>query len=134
MKIGIIVAGNIGANAAKLFINAGHEIAIANSRGAETLRELVESLGKNARAASIKEAAQFGEIVFVAIPLGKYATLPADSFRGKLSVVVRATSKALTRFISRISPHRATRVCRSKNAAQSSSPEMIRRRRKSCPN
>jgi 8-hydroxy-5-deazaflavin:NADPH oxidoreductase len=32
MKIGIIGAGNIGATAAKLFINAGHEVAISNSR------------------------------------------------------------------------------------------------------
>jgi NAD(P)-dependent dehydrogenase (short-subunit alcohol dehydrogenase family) len=41
MKIGIIGAGNIGANAARLFVKAGHEIAIANSRGAETLKDLV---------------------------------------------------------------------------------------------
>ena len=86
MKIGIIGAGNIGANAAKLFTQAGHEIAVANSRGAETLKDLVAELGQNARAASIEEAARFGEIVFVSIPFGKYETLPADAFDGKIVI------------------------------------------------
>ncbi|MDQ3714315.1 MAG: NAD(P)-binding domain-containing protein [Acidobacteriota bacterium] len=86
MKIGIIGAGNIGANAAKLFIRAGHEIAIANSRGAETLADLVGELGENAQAVSIEEAAKFGEIVFVSIPFGKYKMLPANAFDGVIVV------------------------------------------------
>jgi len=86
MKIGIIGAGNIGANAAKLFIKAGHQIAVANSRGAETLKDLVAELGENAQAVSIEEAAQFGEIVFISIPFGKYKTLPADAFDGKIVI------------------------------------------------
>jgi predicted dinucleotide-binding enzyme len=86
MKIGIIGAGNIGATAARLFIKAGHEIAIANSRGAETLADLVADLGENAQAASIEEAARFGEIVLIAIPFGKYETLPVNAFRGKVVV------------------------------------------------
>lgn len=86
MKIGIIGAGHIGANVAKLFVNAGHEIAVANSRGAETLRELVAELGENARAVSTEEAAKFGEIVFVSIPFGKYKELPAAAFDGKIVV------------------------------------------------
>lgn len=86
MKIGIIGAGNIGATAAKLFINAGHEIAVANSRGAETLQDLVNDLGANAQAVSIEEAAEFGEIVLIAIPFGKYETLPREAFRGKIVI------------------------------------------------
>ena len=86
MKIGIIGAGKIGANVAKLFVKAGHEIAIANSRGAETLKDSVAELGEKARAVSIKEASKFGEIVFVSIPFGKYKTLPADSFDGKVVI------------------------------------------------
>ncbi len=86
MKIGIIGAGNIGANAAKLFIKAGHQIAIANSRGAETLKDLVAELRENAQAVSIEEAAKFGEIVFISIPFGKYTTLPANAFDGKIVV------------------------------------------------
>src|SRR3954470_16988849 len=86
MKIGIIGAGNIGANAAKLFVEAGHEIAIANSRGAETLRDLVAELGENAKAVSAEEAAKFGEVVFVSIPFGKYKELPADVLSGKIVI------------------------------------------------
>jgi predicted dinucleotide-binding enzyme len=86
MKIGIIGAGNIGANAARLFLKAGHEIVVANSRGAETLTDLVAELGENARAVSVEEAANFGEIVFVSIPFGKYKMLPADIFDGKIVV------------------------------------------------
>jgi predicted dinucleotide-binding enzyme len=86
MKIGIIGAGHIGANVAKLFAGAGHEIAIANSRGAETLKDLVSELGENAQAVRVKDAANFGEIVFVSIPLGKYKELPADAFQGKIVI------------------------------------------------
>ncbi len=86
MKIGIIGAGNIGGTAAKLFIKAGHEIAIANRRGAETLKDLIVELGENAQAVSIEDAARFGEIVFISIPFGKYATLPADAFGGKIVI------------------------------------------------
>ncbi len=86
MRIGIIGAGNIGANAAKLFVKAGHEIAVANSRGAETLKDLIAELGENAQAFSIEDAAKFGEIVFISIPFGRYKTLPADAFDGKIVV------------------------------------------------
>ena len=44
MKIGIIGAGHIGGNAARLFVEAGHEVAVANSRGAETLRDFVAAI------------------------------------------------------------------------------------------
>ncbi len=63
MKIGIIGAGNIGGNAAKLFAEAGHEIAIANSRSPETLADFVNEIGGNAKAVTAEEAAEFGEIV-----------------------------------------------------------------------
>lgn len=46
MYIGIIGAGDIGANAARLFADAGHEGAISNSRGPESLASLVEKLGQ----------------------------------------------------------------------------------------
>ncbi|HVE56432.1 MAG TPA: NAD(P)-binding domain-containing protein [Pyrinomonadaceae bacterium] len=86
MKIGIIGAGNIGANAAKLFIEAGHDVAIANSRGAETLKDLVSELGEKARAVSVEDAAKFGEVAFVSIPFGKYTSLPAEGFEGKIVI------------------------------------------------
>ncbi|HYC89614.1 MAG TPA: NAD(P)-binding domain-containing protein [Thermoanaerobaculia bacterium] len=84
MKIGIIGAGHIGGTAARLFIDAGHEIAISNSRGPETLRELVAELGPRARAVTAEEAARFGEVVLLAVPLKDYVTLP--DLRGKIAI------------------------------------------------
>jgi len=86
MKIGIVGAGNIGASAARLFVKAGHEVAIANSRGPETLTELVEELGGSAKAVSVEEATAFGDVVFVSIPFGRYKDLPAAAFAGKIVI------------------------------------------------
>lgn len=86
MKIGIIGAGNIGGTAAKLFAEAGHEIAIANSRGPETLTETVAEIGNNAKAVTVEDAIKFGEIVFVSIPLGKINELPTNGFEGKIVI------------------------------------------------
>lgn len=87
MKIGIIGAGNIGANAARLFARAGHEVAISNSRGPESLRELVSEIGPRACAATVDEAAAFGELVFLAIPWRRSEGLPsADLVRGKIVI------------------------------------------------
>jgi 8-hydroxy-5-deazaflavin:NADPH oxidoreductase len=86
MKIGIIGAGHIGGNAAKLFTEAGHEVAIANSRGAETLQDLAAEMGEKAQAVNVEDAAEFGEIVFVSIPFGKYKQLPENIFEGKIII------------------------------------------------
>jgi predicted dinucleotide-binding enzyme len=86
MNIGIIGAGHIGATTARLFIDAGNKVAISNSRGPETLRDLIDTLGSNAQAATRSEAARFGDVVLLAIPLKDYATLPADDLRGKIVI------------------------------------------------
>lgn len=83
MKIGIIGAGHIGGTAARLFHDAGHEVAVSNSRGPETLRQLEAGIGPNARAETVEGAAGFGELVLEAIPFGSYASLPADELAGK---------------------------------------------------
>ncbi len=90
MDIGIIGSGSIGATAARLFAGAGHNVAISNSRGPESLRDLVSDIGENASAASVDEAADFGEVVLVAIPFFAYEALPADRLSGK--IVVDATN------------------------------------------
>ncbi len=86
MNIGIIGAGHIGSATARLFVDAGHEVAISNSRGPETLRELIADLGSNARAMTPAEAARFGEVVLLAIPLKDYTTLPVEELRGKIAI------------------------------------------------
>ena len=87
MKIGIVGSGNIGGTAARLFVNAGHEVAIANSRGPETLEDLVAELGDRARAATPEQAVEFGEAVLLAIPWRLREQLPdAQLFEGKITI------------------------------------------------
>lgn len=86
MRIGIIGSGNIGATLARLLVDAGHEVAISNSRGPASLVALVEQLGPSARAATVDEAAAFGEVVIEAIPFGRYQELPATLLNGKILV------------------------------------------------
>lgn len=86
MKIGIIGAGSIGGTAARLFVEAGHEVLLSNSRGPESLKEKVEALGPNVRAVTAEEAARFGEVVMEAIPFGHYRDLPADAVEGKVFI------------------------------------------------
>ena len=83
MKIGIIGAGNIGANAARLFAEAGHEVVISNSRGPETLSELVEEIGDGVRAVTIEEAADSGDVVLEAIPSGASRSYPRTVSRAR---------------------------------------------------
>jgi 8-hydroxy-5-deazaflavin:NADPH oxidoreductase len=90
VEIGIIGAGNIGATAARLFAQAGHRVEISNSRGADSLWTLVDELGPNVRAATVEEAAAFGEVVLVAIPFKDYETLPVEPLAGK--IVIDATN------------------------------------------
>jgi predicted dinucleotide-binding enzyme len=46
MHIAVIGSGKIGATAARLFVDAGHDVTIANSRGPETLTDIVEEPGE----------------------------------------------------------------------------------------
>ena len=84
--IGIIGAGMIGSQVARLSIKAGFEVAISNSRGPQTLQPLIEELGKNARAVSADEAIAQGDIVVLAIPFGIYARLNPNQYAGKIIV------------------------------------------------
>jgi predicted dinucleotide-binding enzyme len=68
MEIGILGSGNIGGNLARHFARAGHHVRIANSRGPESMRALVESIGPNAEAATAQEAVDQADLVVIAIP------------------------------------------------------------------
>ena len=86
MKIGMIGAGHIGGTAARLLVKAGHELVISNSRGPETLDPFVEELGDNASAGTAEMARDFGDVVFVSIPLVNYTKLPTDGWDNKIVV------------------------------------------------
>lgn len=87
MKIGILGAGNIGATAARLFIAAGHEVAVSNSRGPESLKDLARELGSRAQAMTIDDAVRFGDVVLLAVPWRAPEALPhPDLLRGKIVI------------------------------------------------
>jgi 8-hydroxy-5-deazaflavin:NADPH oxidoreductase len=87
MKIGIVGAGMIGATTARLFAEAGHDVAISNSRGPESLQSIVTEIGPRARAVSVEDAARFGDVVLLAVPWRKPEALPsADALKGKIVI------------------------------------------------
>jgi 8-hydroxy-5-deazaflavin:NADPH oxidoreductase len=79
MQIGIIGAGFI---ARAVAARAGHEVMVSNTRGPDTLFSLVGSVG--CKAGTPEEAAAFGEIALVAIPLKSYQAVPATQLEGKI--------------------------------------------------
>jgi predicted dinucleotide-binding enzyme len=84
--IGLIGSGHIGSTVARLAVAAGHDVALSNSRGPETLADLVAELGPHARAATATEAAAAGEIVVVTVPLKNYRQVPVEPLRGKVVI------------------------------------------------
>ena len=82
--IGIIGAGNIGSQVARGAIGAGYDVVIANSRGPETLADLVAELGPRAGAATADEAAAAGDFAVVTIPLKNINQVPAGPLAGKV--------------------------------------------------
>ena len=86
MRLGIIGAGHIGGTLARRFVRAGHQVAISNSRGPETLQAVIEELGGRAWAMTAADAARFGEVVVISIPFGRHGDLPSSGFAGKVVI------------------------------------------------
>jgi predicted dinucleotide-binding enzyme len=84
--IGLIGAGHIGSQVARLAVAHGYDVVISNSRGPESLRELVNELGPRARAGTVLEAAQAGDMVVVTIPLKNIRSVPIAPLAGKVVI------------------------------------------------
>ncbi|MDG4804185.1 NAD(P)-binding domain-containing protein [Micromonospora sp. WMMD980] len=84
MEIGIIGSGHIGGTLTRRLSSLGHDVAVTNSRGPESLTDLAAESG--ARAGTLEEVVQGAEVVVVAIPLKAVPQLPAALFDGKLVV------------------------------------------------
>jgi len=82
--IGLIGSGRIGSTVARLAIDAGLDAVLSNSRGPDTLRDVISGLGPRARAATSAEAATLGGLVVVAVPVKAYPLLPAAALAGRL--------------------------------------------------
>src|SRR3954465_15420911 len=84
--IGLIGAGHIGSQVARLAVRNGYNVVISNSRSPETLSGLIAELGPSARAGTAMEAAQSGDIVVVSVPLKNYRTVPVEPLAGKIVI------------------------------------------------
>jgi 8-hydroxy-5-deazaflavin:NADPH oxidoreductase len=82
--IGIIGAGNIGAQVARAAVATGYDVVIANSRGPETLTDLIDELGPKAKAATAVEAGEAGDVVVVTVPLKAIGDVPVEPLAGKI--------------------------------------------------
>ena len=82
--LGIIGAGNIGSQVARVAVANGYDVVIANSRGPETLADLVAELGPRAKAATAEEAAAAADVAVVTVPLRAIDQLPAEQLAGKI--------------------------------------------------
>ena len=86
MRIGIIGAGMIGSTLATLFVDAGHEVRLA-SRHPQELQPLIDQLGGRASAGTPADAAAYGEVVVLTVPLGAVPELAkalAPLLKGKI--------------------------------------------------
>ena len=84
--IGFIGSGKIGSQLARLAVAQGHDVVLSNSRGPETLADLVAELGPHARAATPSEAATAADIAVVTIPLRAIDTVPVAPLAGKIVI------------------------------------------------
>ncbi len=88
LRIGVIGSGNIGGAIGKLWAKAGHEI-LFSSRNPGELKELVAEAGPRTRAGTVKEAADFGPVVFLAVPYGAVPQIGRDygsALKGKVLI------------------------------------------------
>jgi predicted dinucleotide-binding enzyme len=84
--IGIIGAGHIGSQVARKAVQLGYDVVISNSRGPETLTDLVDELGPHARAATAAEAAAAADFAVVTVPLKNLKDIPVQPLAGKVVI------------------------------------------------
>lgn len=82
--LGLIGSGSIGATVARLAVDGGVDVVVSNSRGPETLADLVADLGPRARAATARQAASAGDLVVVTVPFRAYEQMPREELAGKV--------------------------------------------------
>jgi len=84
--IGLIGSGRIGSQVARLAVANAYDVVLSNSRGPDTLRDLVHELGPKARAGTVEDAARSGDVVVVTIPLKAFRTVPVAPLEGKIVI------------------------------------------------
>ena len=86
MRIGVIGSGMIGSTLAELWVKAGHDVRLS-SRHPNDLKALADKLGPRATVGTPADAAQFGRVVLLAVPVRAIREIAADvgeALRGKV--------------------------------------------------
>ena len=96
MKIGVIGAGMIGSTVGRLWVEAGHDVRFA-TRHPEQLAPLVASLGPRASAGTAAEAASFGDVVLLTVPLAAVPSLAQEIGDALADRIVLDTGNAYER-------------------------------------
>jgi 8-hydroxy-5-deazaflavin:NADPH oxidoreductase len=106
VRIGVIGAGRIGGNAARLFAAAGHEVMLSFSHEPERLAARAAEIGERAVAGTVADAAKFGDVTMLSVPWGAIpeALEQAGSLRG---VVIDTTNQFAAGHLARL-PHGMT--------------------------
>jgi predicted dinucleotide-binding enzyme len=94
MKIGIIGSGNMGSTLGTFWAKAGHQV-LFSSRNPENLKQLVESVGPQARAGTVSEAIAFGDVILIAVPYGSMAQIAKDYAKDLAGKIVMDTGNAV---------------------------------------
>jgi 8-hydroxy-5-deazaflavin:NADPH oxidoreductase len=84
--IGVIGAGHIGSKVAEAAVKAGYDVVLSNASGPASLGTLVSKLGGRARAATVTEAAEAGDVVVVSVPVAAFGDVPAQPLAGKVVI------------------------------------------------
>ncbi|MHC5796895.1 NADPH-dependent F420 reductase [Lacisediminihabitans sp. FW035] len=84
--IGIIGAGNIGSQIARKAVETGYDVVISNSRGPETLADLVAELGPKATAGTAVQAAEAADVAVVTVPFKAFRDVPVEPLAGKIVI------------------------------------------------